>query len=273
MDLGSKVFISVLIYLHSGLNRSKLLSFVSLESLLFLCLPSQSLSCVQLFRTHGLWPTRLFCLWNFPGKNPGVGCHFHLQGILPIGSASLVSPALAGRFFTTAPPRKPPLLFLVTANLLTKIEFCRRKRFLQEIVAVVAVPWTEARQGPLSFIVFQSLCKFMSIESVHLTISCSIVPFCSQSIGASASASVLPKNIQGWFPLGLTGLISLLSKGLSRDFSSITVQKHKFFGAQLFLWSKSHIHTWLMEEPYLWLYGSLLARWYLYFLIHCLGLS
>ena len=153
VDLGSKVFISVLIYLHSGLNRSKLLSFVSLESLLFLCLPSQSLSCVQLFRTHGLWPTRLFCLWNFPGKNPGVGCHFHLQGILPIGSASLVSPALAGRFFTTAPPRKPPLLFLVTANLLTKIEFCRRKRFLQEIVAVVAVPWTEARQGPLSFIV------------------------------------------------------------------------------------------------------------------------
>ena len=218
MDLGSKVFISVLIYLHSDLNRSKLLSFVSLESLLFLCLPSQSLSCVQLFRTHGLWPTRLFCLWNFPGKNPGVGCHFHLQGILPIGSASLVSPALAGRFFTTAPPRKPPLLFLVTANLLTKIEFCRRKRFLQGIVAVVAIPWTEACQGPLSFTVFQSFYKFLSIESVHLTLSCSIVPFSScpqsfpasrsfpvswlltsgsQSIGASASASVLPKNIQG----------------------------------------------------------------------------
>ena len=53
-----------------------------------------------------------------------------------------------------------------------------------------------------------------------------------QSIGASASASILPINIQGWFPLGLTGLISLLSKGLSRGFFSITVQKHQFFGAQ-----------------------------------------
>ena len=53
-----------------------------------------------------------------------------------------------------------------------------------------------------------------------------------QGIGASPSASVLPMNIQGWFPLGLTGLISLLSKGLSRAFSSTTVQKHQFFGAQ-----------------------------------------
>ena len=54
-----------------------------------------------------------------------------------------------------------------------------------------------------------------------------------QSIGASASASVLPMNIQGWHPLGLTGLISLLSKGLSRVFSNTTVQEHQFFGAQL----------------------------------------
>ena len=56
-----------------------------------------------------------------------------------------------------------------------------------------------------------------------------------QSIGVSASASVLPMNIQDWFPLGLTGWISLLSKGLSRVFSNITVQKHQFFGAQLSL--------------------------------------
>ena len=62
-----------------------------------------------------------------------------------------------------------------------------------------------------------------------------------QSIGASASASVLPMNIQDWFPLGLTGLISLLSKGLSRVFSNTTVQSHQFFGAQLSLWSTSHI--------------------------------
>ena len=62
-----------------------------------------------------------------------------------------------------------------------------------------------------------------------------------QSIGASASASILPMNIQGWFPLGLTDLISLLSKGLSRVFSSTTIQKHKFFGAQPSWWSSSHM--------------------------------
>ena len=69
-----------------------------------------------------------------------------------------------------------------------------------------------------------------------------------QSIGPSTSESVLLMNIQGWFPLGLTGLISLQSKGLSRVFSSTTVQKHEFFGAQPSLWSNSHIHTWLLEN-------------------------
>ena len=113
----------------------------------------------------------------------------------------------------------------------------------------------------------------------HPTISSSIAPFSScpqsfpasgsflmsrlfasggQSIRASASASVLPMNIQGWFPLGLTGLLSLQSKGLSRVFS--TVQKHQFFGDQPSLWSKFHICTWLLEKAQLWLYGSLLAK-------------
>ena len=102
------------------------------------------------------------------------------------------------------------------------------------------------------------------------TISSSLVPFSScllsfpasgsfltnqfftsggQSIGVSASASVLPMNTQDWFPLGLTGLIFVLSKGLSRVFSNTTVQKHQFFGAQLSLWSNSHIHTRLLEKP------------------------
>ena len=97
----------------------------------------------------------------------------------------------------------------------------------------------------------------------HPTISSSVVPFSSclqsfpasgsfqmsQFFGVSVSASVLPMNIQDWFPLGLTGWISLQSKGLSRIFSSTTVQKHQFFSAQLFLWSNSHIHTWLWEKP------------------------
>ena len=69
-----------------------------------------------------------------------------------------------------------------------------------------------------------------------------------QSIGVSASASVLPMNIQDWFPLGLTGWISLQSKGLSRVFSNTTIQRHQFFGAQLSLWSNSHIHTWLLGK-------------------------
>ena len=67
-------------------------------------------------------------------------------------------------------------------------------------------------------------------------------PSGGQSIGASASASVLPLNIQDWFPLGLIGLISLLSKGLSSIFSNTTVQKQQFFGAQASLWSTFHIH-------------------------------
>ena len=71
----------------------------------------------------------------------------------------------------------------------------------------------------------------------------------SQSIGASASASVLSIIIQDWFPLGLAGLIFLQSKGLSRVFSSTTVQKHQFFNTQLSLWSNSHIHSWLLEKP------------------------
>ena len=102
----------------------------------------------------------------------------------------------------------------------------------------------------------------------HPTISSSVVPFSwlqsfpasgsfpvsqffasgGQSIGVSASASVLPMNTQDWSPLGWTGWISLLSKCLSWAFCNITVQKHQLFRAQLSLWSNSHIHTWLLEK-------------------------
>ena len=131
-----------------------------------------------------------------------------------------------------------------------------------------AIPWTAACQASLSITNSRSLLKFMSIKSVmpsnHLilchpllllpSIFSSIRVFSNvlalgQSIGASALASVLPMNIQDLFPLGLTGWVSLQSKGLSRVFSSTTVQKHKFFGAQLSLESNSHVHTWLLEKP------------------------
>ena len=118
-------------------------------------------------------------------------------------------------------------------------------------------PWsqTAARQASLSITKSQSLLILMSVKSVmpsnHLILCCplllppSIFPsirvfsnesgLCSggQSIGASASASVLPMNIQDWFPLGLTGLIFLQSRGLSRVFSSTTVQKHQFFNISI----------------------------------------
>ena len=104
----------------------------------------------------------------------------------------------------------------------------------------------------------------------HPTISSSVIPFSScpqsfsasgsflvsqlfasggQSIGASASAAVLPVNVQDSFPLGLTNLISLQSKGLSRVFSNTRAQKHQFFSTQPSLWSNSHTHTWLPEKP------------------------
>ena len=124
-------------------------------------------------------------------------------------------------------------------------------------------------QASLSFTISWSLLKLMSIELVmppnHLilcrllllppSIFSSIRVFSSefftsggQSIGVSASASVLPMNIQYWSPLGWTGWISLQSKWLSRVFSSTTVQKHQFFRAQLSLQANSYIHTWLLEN-------------------------
>ena len=83
---------------------------------------------------------------------------------------------------------------------------------------------------------------------------------CGQSIAASASPSNLPMNIKGWFPLGLTGLVSLLSKELSRVFSSTTVWKHQFCGAQPSLWSNSQIHTWLPEKTIALTIRTLVAK-------------
>ena len=115
-------------------------------------------------------------------------------------------------------------------------------------------------------------CSYWLIQWCHPTISSSVTLFSScpqfflesesfpmswlfasggQSRGASAS--VLPKNIQGWLPLGWTGWISLQSKGLSRVFSNTRGQRHQYFGAQPSFWSSSHLHTWLLEKPQFWL--------------------
>ena len=97
--------------------------------------------------------------------------------------------------------------------------------------------------------------------------------FTSGGLSIGASASVLPMNTQGWFHLGLVGLISLQSKEPSRVFFSTTIWKHPFLGTQPSLWFNSDISTWLLEKPVLWLYKPLLAKWYFCFLTCCICLS
>ena len=130
------------------------------------------------------------------------------------------------------------------------------------LIRLFVTPWTAARQAFLSYTISQSLLKLMSFESVmpfnhlilcHPLLLPSKFPrirvfsksqfFASGGQSFGGSASVLPMNIQDSYPLGLTGLISLLSTGLSRIFSNTTVQKHQFFRVQLSLYSNSYIHT------------------------------
>ena len=141
-------------------------------------------------------------------------------------------------------------------------------------------PWTIARHVSLLFTISWSFLKLMSIESVmpsnhlilcHPFLMCSVLPsirffynksavhsntwpILGQSSGASASASasVFPMNIQGWFPLGLTGLTPYYPRGFQQVFSSTTIWKHQFFSTQPSLWFKSHIRTWLLEKAWKW---------------------
>ena len=149
-------------------------------------------------------------------------------------------------------------------------------------VWLFATPWIAALQVSLCITNSWSLLKLISIESMmqpsHLVL-CLCFSSClqsfpasvsfpmsqffissSQSIGISASTSILPMNTQDWSPLGWTGLITLQSKGLSRVFSNTTVQKHQFYGSQLSSLSNFHIHTWPLEKSYPWLDRPLLAK-------------
>ena len=133
-------------------------------------------------------------------------------------------------------------------------------------VQLFVTPWTTACQTSLIITNSQSLLKLMSIKSVmpsnYLALCCPLLlqpsilssirvfsnevalcirwPVTQERVRVSTSASVLPMNMQDWFPLGWAGWISLQSKGLSRVFSNTTVQKHQFFGAHLSSWSNSH---------------------------------
>ena len=138
-------------------------------------------------------------------------------------------------------------------------------------IQLFATPWTAICQASLSFNsrVCSNSCplSWWCHPTISSTVSVTPPPALSlsqhQSLPMSqiftsggqhtrASASILPVAIQGWFPLGLTGLISLLSKGFSRVFSNPTVWKHQFFSVQPSLWSNSHIRPWLLEKRCIW---------------------
>ena len=145
-------------------------------------------------------------------------------------------------------------------------------------VWLLVTPWTAALQASLSITNSRSLLRLMSIELVMpsndlilchpLLFFTGIRVFSNESVLCiwcamywSFSFSISPSNeYSDWFPLGWTSLISLQSKGLSRAFSNTRVQKHQFFTAQFYLWFNSHIHTWPLEKPYLWLDRPLLTK-------------
>ena len=168
-------------------------------------------------------------LWVYWREEPGYGS----------GATALVMHSITHLCY-----KKASLVQFMSVQLLSHVQ-------------LFAAPWTASRQTSLSVTNSRSSLKLISIESVmssnHL-IFCrplllppSILPSIRvfsnesalstrwQSIGASASTSILPMNTQDWSPIGWTGLISLQTKGLSRVFSNITVQKHQFFSAQLSL--------------------------------------
>ena len=197
--------------------------------------------------SYGLEPARLLCPWGSPGKNTGVGSHSLLQAIsltqglnLDLLHCRQILYGLSheGRLRARRKPQDHLLFYpIVVVQSLSHVWLfatpwtaCSMPVFpvllyLLEL-AQTYVPWvSDAIQPshPLS-LPFSSCPQYFSASG-----SFPVSRFFAsggQSIGASAPASVLPMNIQGWFPLGLPGLIPLLSKGLSRGFSSTTIQKH-----------------------------------------------
>ena len=170
-------------------------------------------------------------------------------------------------------------MYTVYGDLSIFIQFVFGKKvlccllFSHSVMSDSATPWTAAGQASLSFTILRNLPKLMSLSQwCHLIIASSVTLFSplhpsfpesgcfplsqlftsgGQSIGASASASVLPINIHGWFPLGLIDLISLLFKGLSRVFSSATIQKQPFFSSQPSLRSNSRtIHDYWKNDSF-----------------------
>ena len=215
------------------------------------------LSHIQLFVTPWTVACQASLSVNFPRQEYWSGLPFPAPGDLPhpgIKPMSLASRALAGSLFTS---------------------WATKDTNIDNMVVVQSFSCVWLWPHGLQHVRFPcpSLCPGVCSNSCPLSRWCSLTIsssaaylFCLQSFPASvsfpvsqlftlggqivgASALVLPMSIQCWFPLGLIGLISLQSKGLSNAFSNTTIQKHQFFGAQPSLWSNSHIHTRLLEKP------------------------
>ena len=220
--------------------------------------------------------------WRWTGK-PGVLQSMRSQRVGPNWMTEMISicqskyslwelEVLSGWIIYHAP------CFLGNTSLITDTPNC--SRFILYFISVQFnhsvmsdCLWLHglACQASLSITNSQSLLKSCPLNQwCHQTISSSVIPFSSclqsypksgsfqmtqlcasggQSTGVSASTSVLPMNIQDLFPFGLTGWNSLQSRGLSRVFSNTILQKHQFFSTQLFFYSNTYIHTWLLEKP------------------------
>ena len=217
--------------------------------------------------SDSLWPHGLYSWWTSPGQNTAVARLSVCQRIFSTQGWNLALPHCRHILYQLSHKGRPRILEWVTYPFSCGFSQPRNPTDVSCIAGGFFTNWSirEALRNPRTYSNSGPLIRWC-----HPKISSSAAPFfsCSYyfpasgsfpmswlfatggpSIGVSASASVLPVNIQGWFPLGLTGLISLLSKGLSKIFSNTTVQKHQFFVTQCSWWSNSHTGTWLLEKP------------------------
>ena len=194
------------------------------------CMFSPSVASNSL-RPHGLQPSRLLCPWNFAGKNTGADCHFLLQGVLPAqGSDASLSVSCTGRqVLCTSAAWVAPAVCISSVQSLSHVLLLRPHGLQHTRLSCPSpTPGVYSNSCPSSWwchpaisssIILLSSCLQSFLASGSFPMS-QFFTSDGQSIGVSTSASVLPMNIQDWFPLGWTGWISLLSKGLSTVFSN-----------------------------------------------------
>ena len=198
------------------------------------CCWSVSKSCPTLWDPHGLQQARLLC----PPLSPRVclnSCSLSWWCYLTISSSAILFSFCLQSFPAAAKSLQSCL------TLCDPIDGSPQGSPVPGILQARTLEW-------VAISIFPSISLFQWVRSLHQV---------AKVLNLQHQSSQW--NIQGWFPFGLTYLISLQSKGLSRVFSSNTIQKHQSLDAQPSLWSKSYIHTWLPERPYmdLWLYGPL----------------